>query len=259
MTSSIAFASREREQSILDHLPQIKLLALRIHRRCPPSVLLEDLESVGVTGLIEAADRYDRGRNVKFKTLADHRIRGAMLDYLRSLDPLPRAVRRFVRDRDTAIANLQHVLDCCPSEMEIAAALGISRERYCRLSQLAHGNATESLDSQDAHASSDRTPDTATWLREVDDAIQALPSRERSVILSLRDGYALAEIARRFEVTPARVSQIKKQAIIRLRIALGSRAENQPRLSTRKTHAMERGLSTEIQPTNRAPRRSRCM
>jgi hypothetical protein len=68
MTSSIAFASREREQSILDHLPQVKLLATRIHRRCPPSVLLEDLESAGVTGLIEAADRYDRRRNVEFKT-----------------------------------------------------------------------------------------------------------------------------------------------------------------------------------------------
>jgi len=242
MTSSNAFASREREQSILAHLPQVKLLARRIHRRCPPSVLLEDLESAGVTGLIEAADRYDCRRNFKFKTLADHRIRGAMLDYLRSLDPLPRAVRRFVRDRDTATVNLQHVLDCCPSEMEIAAALGISMERYRCLSQLAHDRATVRLDPQDTHASCDGSPHTATWLREVDDAIQALPSRERSVILSLRDGCALAEIARRFEVSPGRVSQIKRQAIIRLRIALGSGPENQPRLSTRKTHAMERAL-----------------
>jgi hypothetical protein len=86
--------------------------------------------------------------------------------------------------------------------MEIAAKMGVSMERYRRLSQLAHANATVSLDSQDAHASCDGTSHTATCLREVDDAIQALPSRERSVILSLRDGYALAEIARRFEVTP---------------------------------------------------------
>jgi RNA polymerase sigma factor FliA len=242
MTSSIAFASRAREQSILDHLPQVKLLARRIHRRCPPSVLLEDLESAGATGLIEAADRYDRRRNVKFKTLADHRIRGAMLDYLRSLDPLPRALRRFVRDRDTATVHLQHGRDCCPSEMEIAAALGISVERYRWLSQLSHANATVSLDSQDAQASCDGTSHTATWLREVDDAIQALPSRERSVILSLRDGYALAEIARRFEVSPGRISQIKKQAIGHLRIALGPGPRNQPRLSTRKTHLMERAL-----------------
>ena len=192
--------------------------------------------------MIEAANRYDRRRNVKFKTLADHRIRGAMLDYLRSLDPLPRGVRRFVRDRDTATVHLQHACDCCPSEMEIAAKLGVSMERYRCLSQLAHDRATVSLDSQEAHASCDGAPHTATWLREVDDAIQALPSRERSVILSLRDGCALAEIARRFEVSPGRVSQIRKQAIIRLRIALGSRPGNQPRLSTRKTHAMERPL-----------------
>jgi len=242
MTSSIAFASREREQSILAHLPQVKLLARRIHRRCPPSVLLEDLESAGVTGLIEAANRYDRRRNVKFKTLADHRIRGAMLDYLRSLDPLPRAVRRFVRDRDTTTVHLQHGRDCCPSETEIAATLGVSMERYRRLSQLAHASDTVSLDSQDAHVSCDGTPHTATWLREINDAIQALPSRERSVILSLRDGYAVPEIASRFEVTPGRVSQIKKEAIIRLRIALGAAPGNQSRLSTRKIHAVERAL-----------------
>jgi DNA-directed RNA polymerase specialized sigma subunit len=126
--------------------------------------------------------------------------------------------------------------------MEIAAKLGVSMERYRRLSQLAHANATVSLDSQDVHASWEGIPHTATWLREVDDAIQALPSRERSVILSLRDGYALAEIARRFEVSPGRVSQIRKQAIIRLRIALGSGPGNHPSLSTRKTHAMERAL-----------------
>ena len=96
MTSSTVLAHRERDQSILDQLPQVRLLARRLHRRCPSSVLLEDLVSAGVTGLIQAADRYDRHRNIKFKTLAEHRIRGAMLDYLRTLDPLSRSVRRFV-------------------------------------------------------------------------------------------------------------------------------------------------------------------
>src|SRR5437899_12708966 len=105
--------------------------------------------------------------------------------------------------------------------MEIAAALGISMERYRCLSQLAHDRATVSLDSQDAHASCEGAPDTASWLRVVDDAIQALPSRERSVILSLRDGYALGETARRVEVSPGRVSEILKQGITRLRLAVG--------------------------------------
>ena len=239
MKSSIALAPRKREQSILDHLPQVRMLARQLHRRCPSSVLFEDLVSVGVTGLIEAADRYDLRRNCKFRTLADYRIRGAMLDYLRSLDPVPRAVRRFVRDRDVMAIRLEYARDCCPSEIDIAAALGISIDRYRRLSQLDHARTTMSLDSQHVLASCDATADKATWLREIDDAIQALPTRERSVISSLREGYALAEIASRFEVTPMRVSQIKKQAITRLRIALGAAPEQvqRPALKNQSTES----------------------
>lgn len=240
MTSYIALASRKREQSILDHLPQVRMLAQQLHRRCPSSVLFEDLVSAGITGLIEVADRYDLRRNFKFRTLADYRIRGAMLDYLRGLDPVPRAVRRFVRNRDAVTVHLEYARDCCPSETDIAAALGISMDRYRRLSQLAHAGRTMSLDAQDVHASCDGTPYTATWLREIDDAIQALPTRERSVISSLREGYALAEIASCFEVTPGRVSQIKKQAITRLRIALGVAPDDSQ--SARKNHATESAL-----------------
>ncbi|HVR22541.1 MAG TPA: sigma-70 family RNA polymerase sigma factor [Candidatus Polarisedimenticolia bacterium] len=241
MKSSIALAPRKREQSILDHLPQVRMLARQLHRRCPSSVLFEDLVSVGVTGLIEAADRYDLRRNCRFRTLADYRIRGAMLDYLRSLDPVPRAVRRFVRDRDVMAIRLEYARDCCPSETDIAAALGISIDRYRRLSQLARARTTLRLDPQHVLASCDATADTATWLREIDDAIQALPARERSVISSLREGYALAEIASRFEVTPMRVSQIKKQAITRLRIALGA-APEQVQRPARKNQSTESAL-----------------
>jgi len=238
MTSSIALASRKREQSILDHLPQVRMLARQLHRRCPTSVLLEDLVSAGVTGLIEVADRYDLRRNCKFRTLGGYRIRGAMLDYLRSLDPVPRAVRRFVRDRDAVTVDLEYARDRCPSDTDIAEALGVSMDRYRLLSQLARAGATLSLEAHDVHASCDGTPDTATWLREIDDAIQALPPRERSVISSLREGYALSEIASRFEVTPGRISQIKKQAITRLRIALGA-ASDQSQRPTLKNSATE--------------------
>jgi DNA-directed RNA polymerase specialized sigma subunit len=95
-------------------------------------------------------------------------------------------------------------------------------ERYRRLSQLARVGIAVSLRPQCAHASSDGTAHTASWLREVEDAIQALPSREQSVILSLRDGYVLPEIACPLEVIPAQVSQIQKQVILRLRLALGA-------------------------------------
>ena len=75
MSSSSVLESREREQSILDRLPQVRLLAQKLHRRCPANVLLEDLVSAGVTGLVEAANRFDGSRNIQFKTLAEHRIR----------------------------------------------------------------------------------------------------------------------------------------------------------------------------------------
>lgn len=234
MKSSTAFASREREQCIIDHLPQVRMLAQQLHRRCPASVLLEDLVSAGVTGLIEAADRYDARRNVKLKTLAVHRIRGAMFDYLRSLDPLPRAVRRFARDRDTVVANLEQRRDTVLSEEEIALTMGVSIDRYRRLLQSVHeAGVTVSLDHLDGFAvSSDACTHRSAWDSDLEDAIRALPARERAVILSLRDGYTLGEIATRFAVTQGRVSQIKKQALIRLQIALGIAPGSQLHRST---------------------------
>jgi RNA polymerase sigma factor for flagellar operon FliA len=97
-------------------------------------VLLEDLVSAGVTGLVEAANRFDGSRNVQFKTLAEHRIRGAMLDYLRSLDALPRSVRRFVKDRDTVIAQWKQDTGADPSEDNIATKMGLEQGRFRQLS-----------------------------------------------------------------------------------------------------------------------------
>ena len=78
----------QREYLILSHLPQVRSIAVRAIQRCPPAGTLDDLVSAGTVGLIQAVDRYDPERRVQLKTLAEHRIRGAILDYLRSLDPL---------------------------------------------------------------------------------------------------------------------------------------------------------------------------
>jgi RNA polymerase sigma factor FliA len=94
-----------REELILSHMPQVKLLAQRLHRCCP-HVELEDLISAGTIGLIQAVDRFDPARNLKLKTLAEHRISGALLDYLRHIDPLPRDVRRFQKQRDANHADV---------------------------------------------------------------------------------------------------------------------------------------------------------
>lgn len=94
-----------REALILDHMPQVELLARRLHRRCP-QVEIDDLVSAGTVGVIQAVDRFDPTRNLKLKTLAEHRFSGATLDYLRHIDPLPRSVRRFQKQRDAVIAEL---------------------------------------------------------------------------------------------------------------------------------------------------------
>ena len=124
-------ASR-RESLILDHMPQVELLARRLHRRCP-QVELDDLIQAGTVGLIQAVDRYDESRGCLLKTIAEHRIRGALLDYLRQIDPLPRSIRRFQKQRDAAIAELTgEGID--PSLDEIAARVGVPVKKYLRLS-----------------------------------------------------------------------------------------------------------------------------
>jgi RNA polymerase sigma factor (sigma-70 family) len=91
-----------REELILSHMLQVKLLAHRLRWRCP-QVEFGDLTSMGTIGLIQAVERFDPDRHLKLKTLAEHRIRGALLDYLRYIDPLPRSVRRFQKQRDAVI------------------------------------------------------------------------------------------------------------------------------------------------------------
>jgi RNA polymerase sigma factor FliA len=121
-----------REGLILSHLPQVELLARRLHRRCP-RLELDDLISAGTIGLIQAVDRFDPSRNLKLKTLADHRIRGAMLDYLRQIDPLPRNARQFQKQRDAVIPEFAKIGEI-PTCEQIAQALGISMRRFVRLS-----------------------------------------------------------------------------------------------------------------------------
>ena len=121
-----------REELILSHIPQVKLLARHLHRRCP-QIELDDLISVDTIGLIQAVDCFDTKRDLKLKTLAEHRIRGAMLDYLHHIDPLPRSVRRFQKQRDVVIAELLAAGEVT-SHARIAQALGVSSQKYAMLS-----------------------------------------------------------------------------------------------------------------------------
>lgn len=240
MPSSSARASRKREQLIIHHMPHVRMLAARLHRRCPPSVALEDLISTGVIGLIQAADRYDQHHNVKFQTHAGHRIRGAMLDYLRELDPLPRTTRRFLRDKDCAITQLEQRLNYSPSEQDLAAFMHMPIQRYRRFSYIAQAGmrptpAPENLD--ELPATYGPTPYAIALRHRLADAVDSLPARERVVMVSVLAGDTLSEIAMYLGVTPSRVSQLKHRAITRLRIILGATPQAQPNSLIGKTRA----------------------
>src|SRR5436305_14722287 len=120
----------ERERLILEHLPQVRLIARRIHDRLPESVNLDDLISTGIVGLISAIDRYDPSLNVKLKTYAEYKIRGAILDSLRGLDWAPRQQRKRPKQLQAAISTIEQRLHRAPSEEEIAKQLGLRIEEY---------------------------------------------------------------------------------------------------------------------------------
>jgi RNA polymerase sigma factor for flagellar operon FliA len=139
----------EREQLILAQLPQVRLIATRIYHRCPKQVELDDLVSAGTLGLIHAVDRYSPERGCLLKTLAEHRIRGAILDYLRRLDPLSRSARRFVKERAKTYLRLESELGRSPDSAELAEALGLSIERYRKFEWAVRAAHVVSLDSLD--------------------------------------------------------------------------------------------------------------
>src|SRR5579859_7378949 len=123
-------AAENRERLILQHLPQVRLIARRIHERLPESVNLEDLVSTGTLGLIAAIDRFDPKHNVKLKTYAEYKIRGAILDSLRGLDWAPRQQRKRSKQIESAICAAEQKLHRVPTEEEIASQLDVKLEEY---------------------------------------------------------------------------------------------------------------------------------
>src|ERR1700739_1992742 len=123
----------EQEKVLLEHLPIVRFLARRIHERLPHHVDIEDLASAGVVGLMDAFSKFDPGKKVQFRSYAQFRIRGAILDSLRTLDWSPRELRRKGRAVEEAIRTLTARLGRPPSEGEIAAEMGLALKEYQRL------------------------------------------------------------------------------------------------------------------------------
>jgi RNA polymerase sigma factor FliA len=231
--------SEDRERLILEHLPQVRLIARRIHERLPESVNLDDLISTGTIGLIAAIDRFDPRHNVKLKTYAEYKIRGAILDSLRGLDWAPRQQRRRTKQIEAAIAVVEQRLHRAPSEEEIARELELSLEEYHEWLVDIRGVNLGSLEtsapdddgrnllkyiSDDEENWPSRLLERSELQRLLADAIEKMPRTERIVIsLYYHEELTLREIAKVVNLHESRVSQLKSQAILRLRAYLEKR------------------------------------
>ncbi|MBA0051824.1 RNA polymerase sigma factor WhiG [Streptomyces sp. AJS327] len=231
---------RLREQLILHYSPLVKYVAGRVSVGLPSNVEQADFVSSGVFGLIDAIEKFDPGRSIKFETYAITRIRGAMIDELRALDWIPRSVRQKARAVERAYSTLEATLRRSPSEVEVATEMGIPvEELHAVFSQLSLANvvALEELlhaggESGDRLSLMDTLEDTAAdnpveiaedreLKRLLARAINTLPSREKTVVtLYYYEQLTLAEIGQVLGVTESRVSQIHTKSVLQLRAKL---------------------------------------
>ena len=237
----------DRERLLLENLPTVRYLARRIHERLPQHVELDDLISAGVVGLIDAFSKFDHGKKVQFKSYAQFRIRGAILDSLRTLDWSPRELRRKGRAVEEAIRLATHRLGRAPSEVEIAAAMDLKLQDYQQLLGDLKGLEIGSLHMERTEDSGDEelayipgAPEDDPLFRclkgemkqHLADAIDELPEKERLVLtLYYYEELTMKEIGLTLGVVESRVSQIHSAAVLRLRTTLASlRSKNAPEM-----------------------------
>lgn len=229
-----SFTPRERDALIMKHLPQVRMIARRIHGRLPEYVSIEDLVSTGTLGLISAIDHFDASRNFQLKTYAEHKINGAILDSLRRLDWAPRQQRKHAKQIDAAIAVTEQRLQRLPTEEEIATELNLTLDSYHQWQLEISGVNLARLESAGSDDSEDRNllrfvsgdpnqlPSALLERRELQRilaiAISGIPSIEQTVLgLYYHDELTLREIAKIAGLHESRISQLKTQAILRLR------------------------------------------
>lgn len=226
----------EEEKLLLEHLPIVRFLARRIHERLPQHVEMEDLVSAGVLGLMDAFTKFDPRKKVQFRSYAQFRIRGAILDSLRTLDWSPRDLRRKGRAIEEAIGNLTGRYGRAPTETEIAAELAMSVEQYQTLLGDLKGLEIGTLHAERNEDSGEEElayvpgrPDEDPLFcclrgelkEKLTEAIDRLPERERLVMtLYYYEELTMREIGLALGVVESRVSQIHSSAVLHLRTAL---------------------------------------
>jgi len=226
----------EQEKILLEHLPVVRFLARRIHERLPQHVEIEDLVSAGVVGLMDAFAKFDPDKKVQFRSYAQFRIRGAILDSLRTLDWSPRELRRKGRAVEEAIRVLTARMGRAPGETEVAAELNVSLEEYQQLLGELKGLEIGTLHMERNEESGDEElayvpgkPEEDPLFRclkgelqeRLTDAITHLPDRERLVMtLYYYEEMTMREIGLALGVVESRVSQVHASAVVHLRAAL---------------------------------------
>jgi RNA polymerase sigma factor for flagellar operon FliA len=226
----------EQERQLLEHLPIVRFLARRIHERLPQHVDIEDLVSAGVVGLMDAFSKFDPSKKVQFRSYAQFRIRGAILDSLRTLDWSPRELRRKGRAVEETIRVLTQRMGRAPQEGEVAAGMELSLEEYQQLLGdlkgleigTLHMERNEDSGEEELAYVPGRPDEDPLFIclrgeleERLTDAITGLPDRERLVMtLYYYEEMTMREIGLALGVVESRVSQLHASAVVHLRAAL---------------------------------------
>lgn len=231
-----------KEQIVLEHNALIRYIVNRIAVRLPSHIDLDDLHSTGVIGLMDAIDKYDPGKNCKFKTYAEFRIKGAILDQLRALDWVPRSIRQKGRKLDKAYGDIEQRLGRTASEEEVADSLGLEIDKFHTMINQVRGTSLVNLeDVRGTNSDGERTGSFTDIIEDpnaenpfnalkqietknvVSDTIGGLPEKERLVVsLYYYEDLNMKEIGNILGITESRVCQIHTKAMSRLRTKLKS-------------------------------------
>jgi len=241
IVEEIEITTENREEVIKQYSPMIKYVANRIAMRLPPHIEVDDLISVGVLGLMDAISKYDSSRGAKFKTYAEFRVRGAILDELRSMDWVPRSIRQKASNVDKVVQKLQAKLKRPPEDEEVAKEMDLSLDQfYDTLNETRSipvfsledlGIAKETGEQQSLldclAGKADADPQTQIRLVELKEiiakAIDTLPEKERLMVsLYYYEELTMKEIGAVLDITESRVSQIHSKAVYHLRTKLKS-------------------------------------
>ncbi len=229
-----------REQIIIEYVPLVKVVAGRLSIYLGSNVEYDDLVSYGIFGLIDAIDKFDYGKGIKFETYASLRIRGSILDQIRKMDWIPRSVRQKQKSIDAAIRKLETEIGPNYTDDDIARELGISEEEYINWVGQTNVSNISSLEDfmeqgNEVKTSSNPTymkiePENVAMEKEVKEslmkAMDALSEKEKTVVLLYYyEELTLKEISRVMEVSESRVSQLHSKALKKMRVYLGDSFE----------------------------------